>query len=594
MKILLSEVIQTHYTSISPTMDIKGRSVLVIGGWGLVGSAICRKFMEEGPKRIIVTSLTRREAMEAVEALHKEFPRARRDFFIPWWGNIFVREELKDTTREEILRNPRLRAMVIDDVVEELGGGVLHRSSLYRLMKRYRPEVVVDCVNSATAIAYQDLFQATRDVMEKIRVVKKRRGRLHGGLPVELLDATERLLATLYIPQLIRHVQIMYRSMAEAGTKIYVKIGTSGTGGMGLNIPYTHSEERPSRVLLSKSAVAGAHTLLLFLMGRTPDAPITKEIKPTAAIAWKQIAFGEVKRRGKPISLVDCPPERAIRLGKKIRITQEVVSVETGETLRSVFIDTGENGNFSRGEFEAISTPGQMEFVTPEEIAENAVFEIRAGNTGHDIINALDNATLSPSYRAGFMFTGALEKMKQLESENCVDSVAFEMLGPPRLSKLLYEAYLLKLCYGDIRSAAAASPRDMSNSLCGLVNGDRMLRSQILSIGIPILMADGSSMLRGPVIKIPAFRGTNELAVSPGNVNKWTHDGWVDLRISNMKRWNQRLSDIITMVDSLPDTETSSRSMHNTQYWNNLEDIDPGKICGWIFTHEEKGRRMKA
>jgi hypothetical protein len=42
--------------------------------------------------------------------------------------------------------------------------------------------------------------------------------------------------------------------MVKAGTGAYVKIGTSGTGGMGLNIPYTHSEEKPSRVLLSKSA----------------------------------------------------------------------------------------------------------------------------------------------------------------------------------------------------------------------------------------------------------------------------------------------------------------------------------------------------
>ena len=43
-------------------------------------------------------------------------------------------------------------------------------------------------------------------------------------------------------------------------------MGTTGTGGMGLNIPYTHSEERPSRVLLSKSAMAGAQSMLLFLM----------------------------------------------------------------------------------------------------------------------------------------------------------------------------------------------------------------------------------------------------------------------------------------------------------------------------------------
>ena len=42
----------------------------------------------------------------------------------------------------------------------------------------------------------------------------------------------------------------------------------------------------------------------------------------------------------------------------------------------------------------------------------------------------------------------------------------------------------------------------------------------------------------------------------------------------------------------MPFEDTSAE--HNREYWNNLQDIDPGKICGWIFTYEEKGRRMKA
>src|SRR3989454_9108675 len=79
----------------------------------------------------------------------------------------------------------------------------------------------------------------------------------------------------------------MVEALKRAGTRAYVKIGTSGTGGMGFNIPYTHSEERPSRTLLTKSAVAGAHSLLLFLLGRTPGAPVTVEIKPTATIDRK-------------------------------------------------------------------------------------------------------------------------------------------------------------------------------------------------------------------------------------------------------------------------------------------------------------------
>ncbi|MGB6649096.1 MAG: short-chain dehydrogenase, partial [Bacteroidota bacterium] len=284
-------------------MDIKGKTVLVLGGWGLVGSAICRKFMEERPRRIIVTSLKKSEALDAVKSLQKDFPRTSKGFFIPWWGNIFVREQLKDIPRGHVLGTPKYRAMLLEDTTDELTAPVLRRSSLYRLMQKYKPDIVVDCVNSATAIAYQDVFDISRKVIRELKSSRRSRGRVRE----QLLTATEQLLCTLYVPQLIRHVQTMYRAMREAGTRIYVKIGTSGTGGMGLNIPYTHSEERPSRVLLSKSAVAGAHTLLLFLMGRTPDAPITKEIKPTAAIAWKGIAFGDVTRAGVPIQLEDCP-----------------------------------------------------------------------------------------------------------------------------------------------------------------------------------------------------------------------------------------------------------------------------------------------
>ncbi len=570
-------------------MDIKGKTVLVIGGWGLVGSAICHKFMEEHPRRIVVTSLRKEEAEEAVGALRAEFPHVRPDFFVPWSGNIFVREELKDKPRGEILGKSRNRSMMIEDIVEELSGPVLRRSSLHRLLMKYKPEVVVDCVNSATGIAYQDIFQVSREVIKEIQQARKRKGR-----PEALYEATERLLCTLYIPQLIRHVQIMYRSMKEAGTKIYVKIGTSGTGGMGLNIPYTHSEERPSRVLLSKSAVAGAHTLLLFLMGRTPDAPITKEIKPTAAIAWKKIGYGEIKRQGRPIPLYDCPVSNPVKLRRTLVLRHTEAAKPTGDQLRSVFIDTGENGFFSRGEFEAISTPGQMEFVTPEEIAENAIFEIKAGNTGHDIINALDNATLAPTYRAGFMLNGAVSAMKKLEMKHSVDSVAFEMLGPPRLSKLLYEAYLLKICFGDIRSASTATPRVLSQRLFDLVRDDQELRARIISIGIPILLPDGRSMLRAETIKIPPYRGEAELPVTPESIDLWAHDGWVDLRESNMRVWKRRLLDIVAMVESLSPEETSSRTMHSREYWDNLTAIDPGKICGWIFTYEEKGKRMKA
>jgi hypothetical protein len=330
-------------------------------------------------------------------------------------------------------------------------------------------------------------------------------------------------------------------------------------------------------------------------MGRTPDAPITKEIKPTGAIAWKKIGFGQIAKRGKPIELYDCPPEKGISLKNTFKIkTDGSVAEPTHQLLQSVFIDTGENGIFSRGEFEAISTPGQMEYVTPEEIAQDVIYEIKGGNTGHDIINALDNATLEPTYRAGFMFNSALEKMKALEKEHHVDSVAFEILGPPRLSKLLYEAYLLKVGFITMRTVVQTSAKELSSALTTLIKENQTLRSHIISIGIPILLPDGKTLLRGKEIKIPPYRGENELKVNDKLIDDWARNGWVDLRTSNMEKWKSRFAEAIDVADRLSKSETSSRYLRNSEYWKNFTEIDPGKIVGWIFTGEEKGKRMKA
>ncbi len=574
----------------TPIMDIKGKTVLILGAWGLVGSAVTRKIIQEKPKNVIIASLKQWEAEEAVEALRKEFPELGPDFFIPWWGNIFVREQFKDMDREEILSNPEYRRILINDILGELTDDILKESALYKLLKQFSPEIVIDCVNTATAIAYQDIFTISLDVLNAID-----RAKANGKATEGLFELTERLLATLYVPQLIRHVQILYRSMQEVGTKIYVKIGTSGTGGMGLNIPYTHSEERPSKVLLSKSAVAGAHTLLLFLMGRTPDAPITKEIKPTAAIAWKKIGYGEILVRGKPIELLDCPPEKAFKLNGAIELKIAENNFEKlNETLRSVFIDTGENGLFSRAEFETLSTPGQMEYVTPEEIAETVIFEIKGGNTGHDIINALDHATLEPTYRAGFLTQTALKQMRELEKQYGVESIAFELLGPPRLSKLLYEAHLLKLAYGSMENVVKQDPKDMSEKCVELIKNNKKLRAQIISIGIPILMPDGKTLIRGHKIKIPPYRGENRIEITPERINQWAYDGWVDLRVENMEIWKKRFLQIMKEVETIPPTDTSSRFVRTREYWEDFKTINEGKIAGWILDREERGMRMKA
>ncbi len=566
-------------------MEIKGKKALILGGWGLVGQAVCRRMIEDQPAEMIILSLEKWQAEEAVDLLKKLAPDIT---FRAEWGNIFVRSELKDLPREEILNNPKNRHLLMADVLDDLNQEIINRSFLAQVISKYQPDIIVDCINSATALAYQDIFTSSIEVRKILGKVEKCEDQENS------ISAIERLLITQYTPQLIRHIQILYEAMKKAKTKMYVKIGTSGTGGMGLNIPYTHSEEKPSRMLLSKSALAGSHTLLLWLMARTPDAPITKEIKPTAAIAWKKIEYGEIKKRGVPVQLYDCPPEKAIPLkGKLKREMSKGPWKPLNDTLKKVYIDTGENGIFSYEEFTAITSRGQMEFITPEEIANVVVWEIKGGNTGHDIINALDNATMGPTYRAGYLRGSALQKMRRLQEEHKSDSVAFELLGPPKLSKLLYEAYLLKRCKFTMDEILQHSAEFLANCAQEIIRTDHKLRAEILSIGIPILMSDGKHLLRGPVMKIPAYRGSNELEITPENIEKWAAEGWVDLRPENFKIWQERIRKIKEEIEAIPEDDTSSKYDRDREYWYETNELEPGKIVGWLFLQEEQGLRMK-
>jgi hypothetical protein len=559
-------------------MDIRDRDVLILGGYGLVGHAVARRLLPESPRRMILLSLRRDEAEDAVRSLDAERGTVALQAA---WGDVFTLTDLKDRSRREVYADRALRGRLIESLLDTLTEEAASEYFLYRLITSERPDIIVDCVNTATGIAYQDVYRTSRQAWQALRAGD------------DLQEPLEMLLATDYVPQLIRHVQVLYQSMVRAGTGAYVKIGTSGTGGMGLNIPYTHSEEKPSRVLLSKSALAGAHTLLLFLMARTPGGPITKEIKPAAAIAWKRIGYGEILRAGRPIVLYDPGEPEELRPGSSFRPLDPAQGRSTGQTLHSVFIDTGENGIFSLEEFSAITTGEQMEFVTPEEIADVVVRELKGGNTGHDVINALDNAVMGPTYRAGMMRHWALEKLLALERKHDVHSVAFENLGPPRLSKLLFEGDLLRRAYRTMDAARQAAPAEMSARLAAELGRDPAHAREVVSIGIPVLLPDGR-LLRGPECKVPvALPGEEEQEITAERVEAWAWSGWVDLREVNMGQWRDRFQRILDDMRAIPAADSSSRFLRDAQFWGPEGLIQPGKVVGWIFGTEERGARMK-
>jgi hypothetical protein len=561
---------------------------LILGGAGLVGKQIARRLAEKlAPCQIVIGSLRQHEVDEALEEL-RAIPTTGEVTFAGFDGNVFVRSEFRHLGRAELTESPAHREALYMDLMGDLDAAYA-RAEIARVVEHYRPDVIVDCVNTATAISYQDAHTASivahRDV-----------GRLlHGAGDAPHTDppalaaageAFDLLLLSQALPQLVRHVQLLYRAMQTVGTRLYLKVGTTGTGGMGLNIPYTHSEDKPSVKLMTKTAVGFAHTGLLFLMARTPNGPIVKEVKPGAMIGYADICSRTVHEHGRPVHVYASRVESLDTTLHLKRPTDDWLPIHT---LDLPVVDTGENGLFTKGEFEAITALRQMEFITPEEIAQEVILEIIGANTGYDVIAEIDSGIMNPTYRAGYLRDRVLVDLAGLERATETHSVALGQLGPPELSKLLWEAELLKQTYGSLANVIAATPEAIAERLEAWVEAHPELGHTITSIGVPILLPAGDRLVRGPFVRIPEIPGETEAALDPESIDRWAAKGWVDLRPANMALWKERFAIMLHERDRIRGRASAAVTRQSYLF----EDIRIGEIVGWVFNNEQDGYRMK-
>jgi len=555
---------------------------LVLGGAGLVGLQVCRRLATEmSPRHIVVASLFEGEAREAVDKLSREF--ADTDVrFVPSWGNLFVPTELSEAPRTQLWSDRATRKQLLDFLYGDFEAAY-QTNHLCKLIRFHRPQVVVDCVNTATGLSYQNVFDGAHKVLD--------------SLTDEGFDAAagttdlEHFLLSQSVPQLIRHVRLVHRATTDYKTRVYLKVGTTGTGGMGMNIPYTHSEDKPSKVLLAKTEAAFGHTGLLFLLARTPDAPIVKEVKPAAMIGYKAVRTVKVTDKHGNGTLFE-PREQAVT--GALELTEAPDGYRPCGELEVSVVDTGENGLFTRGEFGAITALGQMEYITPEEIARTVVHEIRGANTGQDVISAIDSSVLNPSYKAGLVRSAAMHDLAQAEADTSLPSVALGRLGPPELSKLLFEAQLLKEVFGSLQGVLgddnARSASEVSEALYAHL-ADSAVRTSAPSIGIPILTPGGDTLLRGPWINVPELSGhAHSVSLDDAQqVDGWARKGWIDLRPANCDTWLRRLGKMLDARMELRDAGSAAASIHTYL----PASFEIGEVVAWIFNNEMGGYRIK-
>ena len=581
--------------------------VLILGGAGMVGLQVAREAVRElRPAQIIISSLTAREVDEAIAVLRSESPEVE---FVPAAADIFLPQTLQGRDRASLVTDRDAYDVLFDEIFSG-DRDAFHGSALATLITTHRPDVIVDCINTATAISYQDVFTVSRRTKLLIDAIAARSGSITIEELQPLFTSVRELMIAQGIPQITRHILFLHRALEETSVRVYVKVGTTGTGGMGINIPYTHSEDKPSPQLLSKSAIGFAHTGLLFLLARTPQGggeveshgAIIKEVKPGAMIGFKRLGETHVRISGaggrrEPGYLLE-PRQEMIGNSLNTRESFDGYRPHEGKAvpLKMVGADTGENGFFSIGEFQAITFPRQMEYVTPEEVARTVVLEILGASTGRDVLSAIDGAITEPSYRAGVLRDQAVREMERLESmigADVLPSIAVGHLGPPKLSKLLIEAYLLRQATGtsEIPAMAGIPAEKMKERVEEYLRREQRIVSLITTIGIPLLRetAKGLQLTRGPRLNIPpAPPDGSAVALSAENIETYARSGWVDLRTTNFEVWRQRLH---TLGVSRPDIAAHGSAAFDLASYP-LEGFVPGDVVGWLLTNEVDDQGM--
>lgn len=504
---------------------MKNKTVLILGA-GQIGEACALKCISHNPKRIVLHTLTKEEAVQVQNNVKKHLGKRPIDVQISW-GNALVTKELMEVSREE-LHTPTNQKKVIEYNYSYLSDKLIKTSSLYYIVKKWKPDYIFDGINTATVVGYQDdPYSLPRKIINN----KKNQN---------WTESTKSLLAANIIPSIIRFTQALKVSLTDFKVKCYVKVSTTGLGGMGDNLFYTHgdvNEPGMSSGILGKVAAAGVIHQLFWSLSHTPGINI-KVVVPAALVGWQGVNFGKFRSHGRNLPLVDSTKLTKLKTGEVF--TAEECS-KVAPLMDMPYVDSGENCAYSLGEMTAITALGQMECVTREEVAQ-ACIEMALGSTRRDLLTAMDVVSLGPSHLGAIQRTIILDSLKCIESEKLVPSIATNNLGPT-VSKHLFELYiLLACCNRTISDFSKSKSSELLKDVHKYIIDNQQIRSQIVSLGLPILLEKNQAII-GEYFYVPNPKENN--VIDAKNIDLWANSGWVDLREKNIKYWQSIIKNIL-------------------------------------------------
>ena len=612
-----------HAEALLSMLDWSKLTVLIVGGAGQTGRELCRQLEARGVGTIVIHDLRADVAADAVTSLVGARGDDASTRYVASAGDLFAPAGLGtwtfvpcDGPFERVCRDVPLERGVVPDqrtdlleclLDQRLGAftpSIVKESLIWNLVRAYRPNLVIVTINTAPVLGYgADVIQSGRTIAGLARSVLGALAEAgEGPFPLKdlgvrmdrrvkdgadnltadlasLLSTSLRMTALLDTAAMIRFVQCLHslfcggEGIRVPEFKRYVKVHTTGLGGMGFNIQYTHGdtgEPGLSTKLLGKVCATGSLTQLLLTLGHTPGCDV-RVVVPATLVGFEDapdaVIQGTMPRwtddgvefdRG-PLPLVDTeslvPCDGSTTLLAALKGAAARVE-DLGRPLEVPYLHSGENNPYAVEDIAAITSLGQMGSITKEEVA-RATLECAEGDSRYDVLAAIDAAILLPSHTA----SKARDRTLQRCRETCrtpegyhLPSVSLGNLGPTT-AKLLYEIEIIRVRYETVaRVVEDATEMDMVLRACSYILEDpegALLRRQILSLGIPIFVRRGpgqSGLLLGKRLLFPDPRDLKGLgrALDPDDpvVAKWLETGWIDLTGPRMRWWHERFREV--------------------------------------------------
>ena len=537
------------------------KTILVLGV-GQIGKAITKKIIEQNPERIILHNLTAKESEYCCEHFSKY---CKNIDLIPSYGDVFLPFEFnKLTTMKEQLKN---KDALLNFYYSDLSPDILKKSTLYKLVQKWKPELIIDAINSGTVLGNHYKPELILSSVSK-------------NADIDVNTCSEILLND-FVPKAINFVYSLKLVMEDFKIKKYLKVSTTGLGGMGMNMPYTHGDTPKSSLsfaLMGKISAAGVLHQLLWNLSHTTHHNISLLV-PSTFVGYDSAKFEPIETDVGLVKKISNPKKIKLKSGETLTYSKGL----SDEYLEFPVVRAGENHVYSLYELSALTSIGQMEAITKEEVA-NAAMEDICGKTKKNLLSYMDAGMLGSTFAGKAMVEKIKTEIRQLMQKNNSTSIATGNLGVT-VAKRLYELYMIKQVCKTVEALRFVDIKKLYDLIVENLETNKDLLVEILSLGLPIVTENDNIYIG----EYSLYPGKDcDLTITGERLEKWIQVGWVDLPVENILFWKETIDYV---YNDAKQVLSDKNFILNRDAFSIENDYDIGEVLAYYYNLQEKGRK---